>query len=167
MSPDSQGLQQDGTGLEGCGTCRANRGELPTPGGVIYQDGLWRVEHVVEPIPMVGWLVLKPLRHVEAFADLTPDEAASFGPLVRRITTAMTEVLAAAKVYVCLFAEAAGFAHVHVHLIPRLEDTPSDRRGPQVFEYLREAAAEGRNLGDIADAERAASAVRARMIDAR
>ena len=28
-----------------CGTCRANRGEFPTPGGVIYQDGLWRLEH--------------------------------------------------------------------------------------------------------------------------
>src|SRR2546425_3949235 len=101
-----------------CGTCRANRGELAAPGGVVYEDALWRAEHAIEPIPMVGWLVLKPLRHVEAFADLTPEEAAAFGPIAHRLTRAMTAVLGPVKVYVCLFAEAEHFTHIHVHLIP-------------------------------------------------
>lgn len=155
--------QQDQDSPEVCGTCRANRGELPTPGGVIHQDALWRVEHAFEPIPMVGWLVLKPMRHVEALADLTPDEAASFGPLLRCITAGMTQVLSPIKIYVCLFAEAANFAHIHFHLIPRFADTPPERHGPGVFDYLREAVAQGRNTDDVAAAEQAATAIRERI----
>src|SRR5947209_5697872 len=64
-------MMDDGA-REGCLTCRANRGEIVAPGGVIYEDALWRLEHSLEPIPMIGWLILKPLRHVEAFADFTP-----------------------------------------------------------------------------------------------
>jgi hypothetical protein len=44
-------------GEAACGTCRANRGELPSPGGYVFDDGLCRVEHVIEPLPMLGWLV--------------------------------------------------------------------------------------------------------------
>src|SRR5439155_6102072 len=148
---------------EDCLACRANRGELVAPGSVIYEDALWRLEHCLEPIPMVGWLILKPLRHVEAFADLTPDEAASFGPLLRRATQAMTEVLAPAKVYVCLYAEQKDAQHVHVHLIPRYHDTPRERRGPHVFDYLRDAAVQGRNLADVEAARRAALSIRERL----
>lgn len=87
---------------EACGTCRTNRGELRAPGGVLYEDALWRIEHLLEPVPFAGWFVLKPLRHVEAFSQLTLGEAASFGPLVRRIAAAVEAVLAPAKLYVCL-----------------------------------------------------------------
>ena len=66
---------------EKCIACRLHRGELSAPGGTIVRDHLWVLEHIVEPIPMVGWLVLKPVRHVESFAELTPEEASSFGPL--------------------------------------------------------------------------------------
>jgi len=136
---------------EGCGTCRANRGEIPTPGGVIYQDELCRLEHTFEPIPLVGWLVLKPLRHVEMFAELTDDESATLGPpLIRRTTGAMREVLQPAKIYVCQFSEAEGFEQLHIHLIPRFADTPADLRGPRVFDLLSQATARRRNLGDLA-----------------
>src|SRR5438034_11247539 len=105
--------------VEGCGTCRANQVEIPAPGGVIYQDALWRLEHIFEPLPLAGWLVLKPLRHVEMVANLSDDEAGTLGPLVQRTTSAMREVLEPAKIYVCQFSEAEGFAHIHIHLIPR------------------------------------------------
>src|SRR5437764_9937271 len=146
---------------EDCLPCRANRGEFVTPGGVIYQDALWRLEHSLESIPMVGWLILKPLRHVEAFADLTPNEAASLGPLARRITQAMTEVLAPARVYVCLYAEAV--SHVHFHLIPRDPQMPREHWGPGVFDLLRAASDQGRSLVDIEAAARAASSIRERL----
>jgi len=143
-----------------CLTCRANRGELETPGGVLFQDQLWRLEHACEPIPMVGWLVLKPLRHVEAFADLTEEEAASFGPLTRRITRAMANSLGAVKTYIGLFAEGENSRHVHFHIIPRFSDTHPYHRGPTSFELLRVALVTGQNLGDLAAAERAAIAIR-------
>lgn len=143
-----------------CLTCLLNQGDGKAPGGVIYQDGLWRLEHVLEPIPMVGWLVLKPLRHVEHVADLTDREARTFGPLTRRITRAMREVLRPEKIYLSLYAEAPGHAHLHVHLIPRFADTPPDRRGPHIFEYLRESSESRRNRGDPAVAANVAQAIR-------
>lgn len=146
----------------GCGTCRANRGELAAPGGVIYQDVLWRLEHIIPPIPKAGWLVLKPLRHVEALADLSAEEAAAFGPLVRRITAAMREVLQPAKIYLCQFSEAENFAHIHFHLIPRYSGAPLELRGPAVFDLLS-AARGGCNLAPLEEAERIAAAVRERL----
>jgi len=145
---------------DACVTCRANRGEIPAPGGVIYEDAHWRLEHTFEPIPMVGWLVLKPLRHTESVADLTPDEAASLGPLLQRVAAAMTEVLTPVKVYVSLYAEAENAAHIHIHLIPRHEGMPADRLGPWVFHFLAEAHRERRNLGDVETATRAVEAIR-------
>lgn len=40
------------------------------------------------------------------------------------------------KTYVVQFAEAEGFAHTHVHVIPRAADMPEDRIGPAVFGCL-------------------------------
>lgn len=149
--------------IDACVTCRANRGEIPAPGGVIYEDALWRLEHTFEPIPMVGWLVLKPLRHIESIADLTLDEAAELGPLLRRVTGAMTDVLKPVKVYVSLYAEAENAAHIHIHVIPRHEGLAEERRGPWVFHFLAEAHRERRNLGDVDAAGQAANAIRARL----
>ena len=114
---------------------------------------------------MAGWLVLKPVRHVESFAELTPEEASAFGPLTRRITMAMTEVIRPAKIYLSMYMEAANSAHLHVHLIPRMDDTPLDRRGPKIFEYVRESNATHSNLGDVALAEQIASRIRLLLCD--
>ena len=119
-----------------CGTCRFNRGELPSPGGVLYDDGLWVLQHFGEPAPLAGWLVLKPIRHVEALADLTPAEASTLGTALQAITAAMREILGCEKVYANLYAEAPGFAHIHIHLIPRLRGTSKLVRGPHVFRLL-------------------------------
>jgi diadenosine tetraphosphate (Ap4A) HIT family hydrolase len=144
-----------------CVACRANRGEITAPGGVLYDDSLWRLEHTFEPIPMVGWLVLKPLRHVESMADLTPDEAAALGPLLRRIAQAMDETLTPAKVYAALFAEAV--SHLHIHLIPRAPDLPETYRGPGAFQLLSAAVRSGANQGDLAEAQRVARTIKERL----
>jgi diadenosine tetraphosphate (Ap4A) HIT family hydrolase len=133
-----------------CIACRLHKGELSAPGGTIYRDHLWVLEHCIEPIPLAGWLVLKPIRHVESFADLTAEEASSFGPLTHRITKAMTEVIEPAKIYLSMYMEGANAAHLHVHLIPRRKETPMDRRGPWIFEYLRKRGASEENQSDIA-----------------
>lgn len=144
-----------------CVACRATRGEIVAPGGALYDDGLWRLEHTFEPLPMVGWLVLKPLRHVENVADLTPDEAAALGPLLRRIVAAMNETVSPAKVYAALFAEAV--AHLHIHLIPRAPGLSDALRGPNVFQLLSAASRSGANQGDSAEARRVALAIKQRL----
>lgn len=146
-----------------CMACQANSGAILSPGGVLYDDGLWRLEHAFEPIPMVAWLVLKPLRHVESLADLTSEEAAALGMVLRRIARAIDDTLAPARVYTALFAEAV--AHLHLHLIPRAPDLPQNYRGPGAFALLGEAHRTGRNLGDVAEAQRVARAIKASLED--
>lgn len=147
-----------------CKTCKANRGELQAPGGVIHRDELWQLEHMLEPLPMAGWLIAKPRRHVTAFSALTDDEAATFGPLVRRTMAALERVTGAEKVYLCLFAEAAGFVHLHFHLIPAMREWTREQRGPAVFDLIGEATRRG-NLVDPADAAAIADRVRAALAD--
>ena len=89
-----------------------------------------------------GWLVLVPRRHVETMADLTEDEAVELGRLQVATSRALHEVLGCAKTYVIQFAEAEGFAHTHVHVVPRAADLPDDRIGPAVFGYLARPEAE-------------------------
>lgn len=87
---------------------------------------------------LVGWLVLVPLRHVHALDELTAEEALTLGDLLRKATVALRSVTGCEKTYVMLFAEAEGFAHLHVHVVPRMPDQPADRRGPAVFGYLED-----------------------------
>lgn len=139
-----------------CGTCRSNRGELPAPGGVIYRDRLWQIDHILRPLPMAGWLILKPLRHVESVAALTAAEARTMGPLIARTAAALQRATRVKKVYVGLFAEAKDFPHVHIHLIPRPVRLPARLRGPRIFELMRT----DRDRGTVKEAERISESVR-------
>lgn len=146
-----------------CRTCELNAVLSTSTGGVILQTHHWRLEHIIEPIPMLGWLILKPMRHVEAFADLSEEEAAACGGLIRRITRAMMNVLNPEKIYLSMFMEAEGFAHLHVHLIPRSEAVPQPLRGPSIFSYLKQSTREGRNLARPEDARKLADSIRSHL----
>jgi diadenosine tetraphosphate (Ap4A) HIT family hydrolase len=88
-------------------------------------------------------------RRLTSWYVLAPDESK-----VRR-------VLAPARVYVCLYAEAV--SHVHFHLIPRYHETAEEHRGPGVFELLSAASNQGRSLVDVEAAAWAAPAIRERL----
>lgn len=99
------------------------------------RDGGWRVAHDFNS-SLEGWLILAPLRHVHSLDQLTAAEATTLGDLLSKASIALKAVLGCQKTYVMLFAEAEGFAHLHVHVVPRMPDQPDDRRGPAVFGYL-------------------------------
>ncbi len=119
-----------------CYPCRleASGSSLP-PREQVYDDGLWRVAHAFNST-LPGWLVALPKRHITGLTDLTAAESAALGPLLQRLSTALAEVTGCDKTYAALFAEAEGFEHLHVHVVPRMPDLPDDRRGPAVFGYL-------------------------------
>lgn len=71
-----------------------------------------------------------------ALDQLTVEEAADLGLLLRALTAALREVLGCSKTYVALFAEAEGFAHVHFHVMPRQPGLDPGLRGPRVFGLL-------------------------------
>lgn len=140
-----------------CLSCdnNAQRFALP-PREHVASDDHWRAAHAFGT-GTPGWLVLVPLRHVTAIADLTDAEAALLGTWQVRLSRALHAVTGCAKTYVAQFAEAEGHAHVHFHVIPRMPDHPDELRGPRVFGRL------GRpDEDDIGTAHRDELAVRIR-----
>lgn len=107
----------------------------------ILVEGVWRVAHAFDSA-LAGWLVVVPLRHVGALDELTAAEVAPLGSLLRRLSAALREVTGATKSYFMFFAEAEGFAHLHIHVVPRMPTFTPDQLGPKVFGFLGRPADE-------------------------
>jgi diadenosine tetraphosphate (Ap4A) HIT family hydrolase len=112
----------EGTGADaGCTACGLTDGTEPLPGGRIHETSKWVVEHCIGPLG-VGTLVVKPFRHVVHVADLTPEESEELGPLLRRVSTAVSETKPE-QVYVCLWSHAGAVpGHIHFVVQPAMAD---------------------------------------------
>lgn len=108
--------------------------ELPFHERLYVGDG-WRVSHAIR-CALPGWLVIVPDQHVTSFVELTAAQASAMGPLIVRLSRALTEITGCSKTYVAMFAEAEGFQHLHLHVIPRAPGLAEELRGPRVFAYL-------------------------------
>jgi diadenosine tetraphosphate (Ap4A) HIT family hydrolase len=93
--------------MEECLTCDLTSGRLPLPGGLIHRSSGWRVEHSVGTLGL-GTLIVKPQRHVTDVADLTDEEAAAFGLLLRQASAVAGALVDADQVYNCLWSHAGG-----------------------------------------------------------
>ena len=128
--------------LDGCYSCDGERDLESLPDRErVWVGEHWRVAHAFGT-SLPGWLVVVPRRHTLRVAEHSPAEAAELGGLLVAASRALEEVTGCLKTYVAQFAEAEGFAHVHFHVVPRPDDLPADRRGPRVFAYLADDAAE-------------------------
>lgn len=120
-----------------CKTCElvANRdaGEAPFWDS-FHRTPYWDAVHN-NNTTLLGWLVLVARRHIDAIDELTDEEAAELGILVRRASVALKEVTGCVKTYVVQFAEHPDHPHVHFHVIPRMADIPAERRSTNVFGY--------------------------------
>jgi diadenosine tetraphosphate (Ap4A) HIT family hydrolase len=120
-----------------CLVCSIND-RLPdlSPRDALLVEGVWRVAHTFDT-SLPGWLVLVPMRHVTALEDLSPEEAQPLGLLLHRLSAALRAVTGCSKSYFMFFAEAEGFSHFHVHLVPRMPTFTEEQTGPEVFTFLR------------------------------
>ncbi|PJN22785.1 HIT family protein [Kitasatospora sp. CB02891] len=118
----------------------------------IAVDEHWRVVHAVD-CALPGWLVLVPRRHLESMAELSTAEAAALGGWLVRLARAVEVVTGCEKAYVAQFGEAAGFAHVHFHVVPRGPELGVELRGPRVFGLLGagERALTAARMDEVAD----------------
>lgn len=119
-----------------CYSCaqEAEAERLP-PREFIAADDHWRVAHAFGA-GLEGWLVLVPRRHITSISELNGAEARSLGIWQVRLSQALHHVVGCQKTYVAQFAEAAGFAHVHFHLIPRSPGLAEELRGPRIFRMM-------------------------------
>ncbi len=135
---------------EACKTCEmtAQRrlGQAPLWDN-IHQTEFWDVVHAYNSA-LPGWLVLVVQRHIESLDELTEQEAAELGPLIRRVSLSLKSVVGCTKTYAIQFAEARQHPHVHFHIVPRMADQPAERRSAGIMGYLgvsrEERISEGR-----------------------
>ena len=106
------------------------------------QDETWSVG-VAEGMEVPGWLTGQIRRHAVGAAALNQTEQASLGPLLARLTAAITEVTGAEKVYCVAFGEA--FPHWHFLLMARGDGVEPAHRGAALMlnraQYLDPSAA--------------------------
>jgi diadenosine tetraphosphate (Ap4A) HIT family hydrolase len=119
-----------------CFACESNArvGALP-PREEITVIGSWRVAHAFGT-SLPGWLVVVPTVHATSLQELSRAAAATLGEVLQRVSHAQSETLGCEKSYFVFFAEAEGFAHLHVHVIPRMPWFAEDQQGPRVFSFL-------------------------------
>ena len=107
--------------MDKCLGCEIVKGNIPTPGGIIYDDGFWMLTHSISSNlpPLKGMLILQPKRHCEHFAELSLVEIENLGLILLDTCKAIEEILHPSKIYACSAGE--GVKHVHFMIIPRME----------------------------------------------
>jgi diadenosine tetraphosphate (Ap4A) HIT family hydrolase len=87
-------------------------------------------------------MVVKPVRHVVHVAELTARESGELGPLLQRVSAAVTGLMAPEQVYVCLWSHAGGVpGHLHfvVQPVGREDMARFDAFGPALQVAMGEA----------------------------
>jgi diadenosine tetraphosphate (Ap4A) HIT family hydrolase len=99
---------------------------FPTPpGGHLVDDGLWRVGHGPTPYWPKGTLLIESKRHFLDYGEFTPDEAATLGPLIQRLTGPLKRATGAPRIH--LFACMEGTEHCHLWMVPRVPGATESR----------------------------------------
>ena len=106
-----------------CLVCETLSGKRKSPGGIIYENNFWLVEHTLPPIFIPGQLVIKLKRHCEHLGELSLEESANLGLIIQRVSQAVMQVTAAEKVHVASYGE--HIAHIHFLVTPRTSDMPA------------------------------------------
>lgn len=130
-----------------------------TAASVDPADVLHRGDHFTAATGMgvPGWVLLWTHRHdAQGLWELSDDESADLGPLLRDVARGVRTACGAERTYVMAMGEHA--LHFHAMVMARTEQTPTELRGPA----LLQAAA---GLRDVETARTTAAAIRAALED--
>lgn len=118
MSPGSAFSYSSGV-TAACVFCRIASGELPA--NVVHRDP--RVIAFLDRAPLLpGHVLVLPIAHVPTLDDLPAELVAPLFDVVRRISIAVQQGLAADGSFVATNTRVSqSVAHVHVHVVPRNE----------------------------------------------
>lgn len=135
-----------------CFACEKHAKGSAVPGGVVYEDALTYVGHVLPPgldNVYLGYLIVEPKRHVAGLGDLTTEEAGALGRVVNDASRALKESEGADHVYGFVLGDAV--PHLHVHLVPRYPGTPKEYRGVRIDEWPDAPRGGQREIGVVCD----------------
>lgn len=146
---------------EGCLACDLASGKQHLVGGTIYRTEGWTVEHCIGPL-RVGTLIVKPLRHVVRFAELTEAEAAELGPLLHHVTQALSEELGPDQTYITEWSH-AGFEPGHIHFVVQPAWDADKERFPRPGPFMQVAMFEANEPLDEVEVVAFCERMRARL----
>lgn len=103
---------------------------------LIHVDDVWTASLVLD-VP--GWIMVSANRHSGDWLwGLSDDEAATLGPLVRRLSAAAKAEADVERVYLVGFGEQ--WQHFHFMLLSRRASTPADFMGAGILAHAAELA---------------------------
>ena len=109
--------------MDTCFLCRKHHGqEAAPPGGYIYEVEDWMVCHAQPHMGPLGTLFIESKRHFLDYAEMTDEESASLGNVMRKIYHALKLHTEAERIYQVTLME--GIPHFHSWLVPHRKDDP-------------------------------------------
>jgi diadenosine tetraphosphate (Ap4A) HIT family hydrolase len=110
--------------METCFVCRKHNGqEAAPPGGYIYEDEHWMVCHAPGKLGPLGTLFVESKRHFLDYAEMTAEESASLGSVLKKAYHALrTNMDDVERIYQLSTME--GQPHYHCWVVPRRKDIP-------------------------------------------
>ena len=109
--------------MDTCFICSKHNGQEATPpGGYIYEDEHWMVCHAPGKLGPLGMLFIESKRHFLDYAEMTDEESASLGNVMRKIYHALKLHTEAERVYQVTLMD--GVPHFHSWLVPHRKDDP-------------------------------------------
>ena len=107
--------------MDTCFLCRKHIGqEIAPPSGYIYEDEYWMVCHAQPHMGPLGTLFIESRRHFLDYAEMTDEESASLGNIMRKVYAALRIQTEAERIYQVTLLE--GIPHFHSWLVPRRKD---------------------------------------------
>lgn len=107
--------------METCFICRKHNGhEVAPPGGYIYEDAHWMVCHAPAELGPLGTLFIESRRHFLDYSEMTVEESASLGDVLKKIYQALRMHTDVERIYQLTTME--GQPHFHSWLVPRGKD---------------------------------------------
>jgi diadenosine tetraphosphate (Ap4A) HIT family hydrolase len=122
--------------MKGCVACELLAAPEKVPGGRVLEEEHWVAEHCIGAFG-VGAFVAKTREHRDSLWSMTDAEAASLGPFLQCLSSAIVGGLGAERVYVTMWVDAPPH-HLHLVLWPRY---PGEQRA---FELQARRLEEGR-----------------------
>jgi diadenosine tetraphosphate (Ap4A) HIT family hydrolase len=118
-----------------CLACQTLSGAIDVPGGLIFETEHWAADHCLGSFG-VGSIVVKTKAHRQNLWELTPAESASLGDVLKILSGAMVQALAAERVYVSLWVDQLPY-HVHFVLQPRYPEPQENGLKGWRLQYAR------------------------------